>query len=848
MARRVLNGTSLSDRIIATSLVAGDFAWSRLGEGNDVFDGSAGGDQAWGEAGNDALFGRAGHDSLVGGDGNDTLDGGADNDTLDGGAGNDILEGGEGDDSLRGGEGNNRINAGAGNDRVTAGDDGDMIWGGTGNDRIDAGGGNNWVYAGEGDDRVTAGDAGDMIWGDAGRDTISAGGGNNWVYGGEGDDRITAGDGGDMLYGDAGNDSILAGNGNNWAYGGEGRDTILGGADNDMLFGEGGDDVLTDLGGNNRVEGGDGHDRVTLGDGDDQVLGGLGDDTVDAGGGRNNLSGGVGADSLRSGAGQDQLDGGEGNDTLRAGAGQDFVQGGMGDDLILQGRGDGAPGQDMLRGGAGFDTLRVEFTRAEWFNGANQLELARLVAANATPAAQSGGVVASSLFGLNFAEIEALSVAVDGTILTAADDAVTVRNDTFTLLEGASLSRSVVSNDIVPDLIASVVLVGAAPSPGTFSLGAEGLMSFDTGTSFEHLTAGQVATLRFNYRVTDADGDTGEARVTLRITGTNDAASISGNSTGAVAEDGTLTTGGTLSVSDVDTGEARFATPGSLTGTYGSFTFDAATGEWGYTLNNSAANVQALNRGQTVQDFLTVTSLDGTASRQIEVSISGQNDAWNVTRVGYYDMDAGQGVTRQTLPIAANLLTPINMFNLTSAELAGVDMLFVWNPSNSSYGSEYLSALLDVSAWVEAGGVLVIHDRFVDSAETILPGGDAFIINRDFSAGTEITFADPNGLLALGRPGTADDLNNASLDNGTWSNHGFAIASSLAARDAEILLTTNTPDQVVTFAYGWGQGAVVYSTIPLDAYVGGSSALGINMTSYATNVIGAFTGQNDIFG
>jgi VCBS repeat-containing protein len=625
MARRILNGTSLADRIIATTLPPGDWARSLLGDGNDIFEGSAGGDQAFGEAGNDALFGFAGKDSLVGGDGNDTLDGGDGKDTLDGGDGNDSLLGGDGEDVLRGGAGNNRIAAGAGNDRVTAGDDGDMIWGDGGNDTINAGGGNNWVYGGSGRDSITAGDAGDMLWGEDGHDVIRAGGGNNWVYGGQGEDRIIAGDGSDMLWGDHGNDTIQAGGGNNWAYGGQGNDSIIAGAGHDMIFGEDGHDIILDAGGNNAISGGQGHDRITLGDGNDQVTGDQGNDTIHAGDGQNLVSGGDGRDQLTSGSGSDQLDGGAGHDILRGGGGQDLVLGGLGNDFVLQGVQEGAPGQDMLRGGAGFDTLRLLFTNAEWLDAANQAELARLVAANATPAAKSGAVISSTLFGMNFAEFEALSVAVDGTVLNLADDPVRARNDTVNLLEGGSVSFSVVANDTVPDLIASVALVGLGPSPGIFSLNNAGLMSFNTGTAFEHLAAGQVATLRFTYRVTDADGDADEARVALRITGTNDAASISGTSTGAVAEDGTLTTGGTLTVADVDAGDARFMVPTSLAGSYGNFTFNANSGVWGYTLNNALA--QSLDQGEVAQDVLTVTSRDGTASRAITVSIAGANDA-----------------------------------------------------------------------------------------------------------------------------------------------------------------------------------------------------------------------------
>jgi VCBS repeat-containing protein len=93
-----------------------------------------------------------------------------------------------------------------------------------------------------------------------------------------------------------------------------------------------------------------------------------------------------------------------------------------------------------------------------------------------------------------------------------------------------------------------------------------------------------------------------------------------------VQEDGALTAGGTLALADPDAGESHFQTlsDAALHGTYGVFTFD--DGQWGYTLDNDAANVQALAGGQTVHDTLTVTSQDGTAAQTIDVAIGGQNE------------------------------------------------------------------------------------------------------------------------------------------------------------------------------------------------------------------------------
>jgi VCBS repeat-containing protein len=138
------------------------------------------------------------------------------------------------------------------------------------------------------------------------------------------------------------------------------------------------------------------------------------------------------------------------------------------------------------------------------------------------------------------------------------------------------------------------------------------------------LPAGQTATESFGFTLTDGKGGTGSATLTIRIPGRNDVASITGTTTGAVAEDGALTAEGQLLLTDPDTGEGRFRDPGSLAGAYGRFAFDPLTGAWSYTLDNAAPQVQALYDGLVVEERLTVTSLDGTASRDIVVSVAGQ--------------------------------------------------------------------------------------------------------------------------------------------------------------------------------------------------------------------------------
>src|SRR5205807_1630586 len=76
---------------------------------------------------------------------------------------------------------------------------------------------------------------------------------------------------------------------------------------------------------------------------------------------------------------------------------------------------------------------------------------------------------------------------------------------------------------------------------------------------------------------------------------------------------------GTLTVHDVDSGGAHFWTPASLSGSLGSYAFNTTTGGWGYTLSQSLAD--PLTAGQVVHDHLTVTSFDGTATHDNDVTL-----------------------------------------------------------------------------------------------------------------------------------------------------------------------------------------------------------------------------------
>jgi VCBS repeat-containing protein len=191
-------------------------------------------------------------------------------------------------------------------------------------------------------------------------------------------------------------------------------------------------------------------------------------------------------------------------------------------------------------------------------------------------------------------------------------------------------------------------------------------------SAIEYLAAGETKVESFTITLDDQHGGLITKQIDVTITGTNDAASITGTATGAVKEDGTLTAAGTLTVADVDSGEAHFQTPASLTATHGVFTFDPSTGVWGYTLNNGAANVQSLADGQVVHDTLTVKSADGTASQQIDVTITGTNDVAVISGTSSGTVVEAGGVANATpgIPTATGTLTDTDVDNAPNTFIA----------------------------------------------------------------------------------------------------------------------------------------------------------------------------------
>lgn len=196
--------------------------------------------------------------------------------------------------------------------------------------------------------------------------------------------------------------------------------------------------------------------------------------------------------------------------------------------------------------------------------------------------------------------------------------------------------------------------------------------------------------------------------------------------------------------------------------------------------------------------------------------------------IAYYNLSSPANADAEA-PILAAGHTPVQLAGLSAEDLAGNEVVWILNPNNGGYAAELTNNLDALSEYVQGGGVLMFHDRYVTDAAAVIPGASEVAFLRDFTDGASIELGPGATGSLLSGPGGIIDAD--SLDGGSSSSHGYALASSLPAGSV-IVLTRTDATEVVDFYYSLGGGNVYYSTIPLDYYLSGSD----NFTTYAANL------------
>ncbi|MGI9280292.1 MAG: retention module-containing protein, partial [Endozoicomonas sp.] len=207
----------------------------------------------------------------------------------------------------------------------------------------------------------------------------------------------------------------------------------------------------------------------------------------------------------------------------------------------------------------------------------------------------------------------------DTAVIGGVNTAAVAEDDAATLTTSGALTVADSDSDESSFLAETV-----NGSYGTLTIDEEGNWAYSAdNTQAAIQTLGDGDSLTETLQVQSAEGTT--QNIIITINGTNDAAVIDGVSTATLTEDtaATLTTSGTLTIADTDSGEASF-TAETISGSYGSLTIDSS-GNWNYSADNSQTAIQALGNNDTLQETLTVQSLDGT-EQEITITLAGSND------------------------------------------------------------------------------------------------------------------------------------------------------------------------------------------------------------------------------
>ncbi|WP_017041104.1 VCBS domain-containing protein, partial [Vibrio genomosp. F10] len=182
--------------------------------------------------------------------------------------------------------------------------------------------------------------------------------------------------------------------------------------------------------------------------------------------------------------------------------------------------------------------------------------------------------------------------------------------------------------------------LGQGFEPGHLDVWPNGTYQFrlDTGTNhhpddlISSLHAGE--SMELPYEVETTDGQ--KLTIMVKVTGEDNQAKIAvtpySSLNNHVYEDHTsfgnttsqLSSGGTLQVIDPDHDQAGFIAQTITTAEGGRFNINAQ-GQWSYDIDND--KVQHLGAGESFQQTFTVESIDGSAKKDITVTVHGTNDA-----------------------------------------------------------------------------------------------------------------------------------------------------------------------------------------------------------------------------
>jgi VCBS repeat-containing protein len=322
--------------------------------------------------------------------------------------------------------------------------------------------------------------------------------------------------------------------------------------------------------------------------------------------------------------------------------------------------------------------------------------------------------------------------------------------------------------------------------------------------ALDFLAAGQTLVQSYTVTIADNRGGTVTQVVTVTLTGTNDAPTITSTvaaATGAVTELAGVTgsaavdaASGTLTFKDVDltdTHAASFAPPGA--GYLGSFTLGAlsdstngATGSVGWTFSVADGALDFLAAGQTLVQSYNVTVADnhgGTVVQVVTVTLTGTNDAPTITST----LAAAAGAVTELAGVTGSTATDSASGALTFKD---VDLTDTHTATAVAQGTGYLGSFTLGTVSDSTGGAtgsVGWNFSVVDGALDFLAAGQTLVQKYN------VTVADNHG-------GTVVQVVTVAL---TGTNDAPVITSTAAAATGSVTeLAAVTASPAVDIATG----------------------------------------------
>jgi len=367
-------------------------------------------------------------------------------------------------------------------------------------------------------------------------------------------------------------------------------------------------------------------------------------------------------------------------------------------------------------------------------------------------------------------------------------------NDLVTLNEDGMISGSVATNDQLGETPSNFALVSNVTN-GVLVFNANGTYTYTPQANYYGSDS-------FTYSITDADGNTDTATVSITVNSVDDLPVIAAGS-GSVVEDTQPSTGGTLTATDVDNPSLAFVAS-TQAGNYGSVVL-GADGVWTYTLD---ARANALAAGEAQTESFTVNLTDGSTTT-ITINITGTDDAPVIA--------AGAGsVVEDTQPSTGGTLTATDVDNPSLA--------FVASTQSGNYGSVMLGAdgvwtyTLDARANALAAGeaqtenftvsltdgsttTITVNITGTDDLPVIAAGSGSVVEESQPSTGGTLTATDlDNPSLAFVASTQSGNYGSVVLGaDGVWTYTLDARANALAAGEAQTeSFTVNLTDGSTT--------------------------------------------------